>query len=123
MAKIYLKCVQMDLGNGMEYCLEMSDSEGTGINDLHTVVKSKDKVSWILKGDSGIKGISRIWVTDTKPNGKIFKKEPKKAFLTSSFQVDAIDTQTEIEEKYFIKFITANGTTVEIDPYLRVDPI
>jgi len=124
MVKIYLKCVQMDLGNGMEYCLEMSDSNGnTGINNLITVVKKNGKVSWVLKGDSGIRSISRIWVADMKPNGKVFKKEPKKGFLTSSFQVDAVDTDIVLEDKYFIQFVTDNGTPVKIDPYLRVDPI
>ncbi len=123
MVKIFLCSVQRDLGNGMENCLAMRDSNGnTGINDLRTVVQSGSKVNWVLEKDSGIRSISRIWVTETLPGGKVFKKEPKKTLLTNIFQVDLVDSEIKLEDKYYIRYLLDNGKEVIIDPYIRIEP-
>lgn len=123
MVKIYLRSVQSDLGSGMENCLYMRDSNGNeGINNLETVAAGGSKVMWDLEKDSGIKGISRIWVADNDPKGKVFKNEPKKVLLKKNFQVDIVDTDTEVKDKYNIKYILDDGTEVSIDPVIRIPP-
>ena len=100
MVKIFLSSVQCDKGNGMEDCLQMRDSNGSiGINDLRTDVPSGSKVCWVLEKESGIRSITRIWVTDKQPNGKVFKNEPKKTTITRVFQGDLVDSVTELEDK------------------------
>lgn len=123
MVKIFLSSVKCDLGRGMENCLQMRDSNGNvGVNNLKTEVSSGSKVSWVLEKESGIRSITRIWVTETKPNGKVFKKEPKKTTITRVFQGDLVDTDIELEDKYFIKYILNDGTEMIIDPFIRIPP-
>lgn len=123
MVKIFLSSVQSDIGNGMENCLHMRDSNGkVGVNDLKTDVPSGSKVCWVLEKESGIRSIIRIWITEKQPNGKVFKKEPKKTTITRVFQADLVDSDIELEDKYFIKYIIDDGTEMIIDPFIRIPP-
>lgn len=125
MIKIYLKSVQQDLGNGIEECLLMRDSNGnSAINNLDTNCEGNSKVRWQLDIDSGIRGISRIWVTDNLPAGKVFKKEPKKEMLAKSFFADLSDPvpATELKDKYKITYVKNDGTENTIDPVIRIPP-
>jgi hypothetical protein len=123
MVKIFLKSIQRDSLNGKENCLAMRDSNGnTGINDLETVVDGGSKVFWELEPQSGIKGITKIWVKDAQPNGKVFKNEPKKIFLKKGFQVDVVNSDVELIEKYNIKYIMDDGTDMIIDPFIKIPP-
>jgi hypothetical protein len=124
MVKVFLSSVQMDLGNGMENCLQMHDSNGnSGVNNLKTEVKSGSKVCWVLDNESGIKSITRVWGTEDQSKDKVFKKEPKKTLITRVFQGDVVDTTTELEGKYDIEYILNNGTKITIDPYIKIIPI
>ena len=123
MVKIFLSSVQSNIGNGMENCLHLRDSNNqVGINDLRTEVPSGSKVCWVLEKESGIKSITRIWVTENKPHGKVFKNEPKKTTITRVFQGDSVDSDIELEDKYYIKYIIDNGTEMIIDPFIRIIP-
>jgi hypothetical protein len=121
MVKIFLSSVQMDLGNGMENCLHLRDSNGTGVNNLKTEVPKGSTVCWVLEKESGIKSITRIWGTEKQPNNIVFKKEPKKTIITRVFQADVIDT-IDVEGKYNIEYILENGTKMIIDPYIKIIP-
>jgi hypothetical protein len=121
MVKIYLRSIKCDLGKGNVNCLAMRDSNGNeGTNNLVTAVSGGSKVMWDLEKDSGIKCISRIWSETTK--SKVFKNEPKKILFKAGFQVDLVDFETELEEKYNIEYILKDETKVIIDPYIRILP-
>jgi hypothetical protein len=117
---IYLRSLK-----GTENRLYMRDTKGNeAINDLETVVEKGggSTVTWELEKNSGIKGISRIWVRDDKPEGKVFKYEPKKQLLKKVHQVDLVKSDIELREKYYIKYIIDDGTEMIIDPFIRIPP-
>jgi hypothetical protein len=123
MVKIYLRSVQRDLGRGVENCLYMRDSNGSeGINDLETTVRGGSGVSWELEKNSGIKSITRVWVTDSTPHGKVFKNEPKKGIITRVFQAEMVSSDKELEDKYNIRYITDKGEEYTVDPFIRIPP-
>jgi hypothetical protein len=121
MVKIFLRSIQSDIGNGKENCLSMRDSNGNeGINNLVTAVTGGSKVIWELEKQSGIKSIYRIWAEAAR--SKVFKNEPKKILLKKGFQVDLVDSDSELEGKYNIEYILDDETKMIIDPYIRILP-
>ncbi|HOW38931.1 MAG TPA: hypothetical protein PL123_00195 [Bacteroidales bacterium] len=123
MVKIYLRAVRSDLGSGIEDCLYLRDSNGVeGINNIETVVPGGSKVSWDLEKDSGISSISKIWVEDRIPKGKVFKGEPRRGLLAKSFQADIVVSDSELKDKYKIRYILNNGKEVTVDPFIRIPP-
>jgi hypothetical protein len=121
MFTIFLKAIKNAAGTG--YDLLMRDINGQVDASSHRIkVKSGSKIVWDLEDPSGIQDILQIWVNGGNSNGKIFKSEPKKAFFRKRFQVEVVETDKDIEEKYNIKFKTDDGLTVTIDPYIRVVP-
>lgn len=115
---IKLKAVVM---NG-KVRLKLSDSNGNKATDhLITEVPAGGKVIWKLKKFSKIESIERIYSTEVVK--KIFEKEPKRQGNSNVFILDVpANVASGTQEEYNIIFIGNNGSKVEIDPYIRIEP-
>jgi hypothetical protein len=118
--KIYIR-LHVDQISGEKY-LEMCDPQNFWVKDslLETYVKPGDKVKWILVPESGIKEILEIKGLD----GKIFKKNPSKIFLSKNFKfIIPDDVEPGEKEEYYIRFkIYGDNSEYKTDPMLRVPP-
>jgi hypothetical protein len=123
MIKIFLSSIQSKTENGIVETLYLRDSANHGNARGHlTEVPSGSKVCWELEKESGIKSVTRIWVTEDEPHGKVFKKEPKKTIITRIFEVDSVVSKVELEDKYCISYIPDNGEEKTVDPMIRIIP-
>ncbi|MBK9392172.1 MAG: hypothetical protein IPN68_19040 [Bacteroidetes bacterium] len=123
MVTIFLRVKIVKKGKNIGYELFLRDTNGNSGNHTHkAIVDSGSKVAWELEKKSGIKDIARIWVSDKNPAGKVFKTEPQRVGLRKIFIVDIVETRKELEDEYFITFVTDNGTVVSIDPFIRIPP-
>lgn len=123
MVTIFLRVKIVKKGKNIGYELFLRDTNGNSGNHTHkAIVDSGSTVAWELEKKSGIKDIARIWVSDKKPAGKVFKTEPQRAGIRKRFIVDVVETRIELEDEYFISFVTDNGTVVTFDPFIRIPP-
>jgi len=101
--------------------LKLSDSNGNiAIDHLITEVPAGGTIIWMLSDSSDIDKIVKIY--NPKVFKKIFKKEAKDQGNNIFKLVVPEKIPSGTMEKYNIKYIYKDGSSPEIDPYIRIEP-
>ncbi|MBI5010367.1 MAG: hypothetical protein HZB98_12125 [Bacteroidia bacterium] len=101
--------------------LKLSDSNGNFATDhLVTVVSKGGTITWKLKSSSKIIAIKRIYTPET--GKEIFIEDARQQGNSNVFKLKVPDgVASGTLEKYNIIFIHKDGSTAEIDPYIRIE--
>lgn len=113
---IYLRSVKAGDGDA----LALFDSNRCGaINSLVTEVPAGAKIVWRPDFCSGIKTI--VSIRSKSGKGNIFITEPKKRLLCRGLFLQ-LPKEARGEEEYLIEYISSQGKTMSIDPYIKIKP-